>query len=473
MRITLAEIASATGGEALGDGGVEVSSFVIDSREARPASMFVAVQGERDGHTFVGDAFDRGAAAALVARGSGSQGFTGVVVHDTIEALAALASVARDRLGDIPVIAITGSTGKTSAKDLTAAALQARYDVAASRASFNNELGVPLTLIEAPATSGAVVAEIGARGPGQIAALARVVRHSLAVVTTIGAAHTELFGTVDEVARAKAELLETLPPDGTAVVGTGHDFVDFLVARAPGPVLTVGAAPGADGRISGLEVGGDLRPAFALDTPWGRTDLRLEMRGAHQAHNAALAVAAAVLAGASLEEASSGVSTARGSSWRMEVDRTPLGVTVVNDSYNANPASMEAALRSLAALEVTGRRFAVLGEMAELGGLAPDEHRHAGRLAGELGIDVVVAVGPRAEGIAAGAREAGCTVEEVDDGDAAASLIVAEMRDGDAVLVKASRVAGLERVAEAVVGHDGGPPPRAALTDTDAGARTP
>lgn len=472
MRITLGEIADATGGDLVGDEALEVTSFVIDSREASPGAVFVAVQGERDGHTFLPDAFDRGAVAAIVVRAPDSD-FSGVVVGDTVEALAALASVARDRLEDVPVVAITGSTGKTSTKDLTAGALATRRRVVASRASFNNELGVPLTMLGTDPDTGAVVAEIGARGPGQITALASLVRHRVGVVTTIGAAHTELFGTVEDVARAKAELLEALPPGGTSVIGTGHDFVDFLIRRAPGPVLTVGSDPSDDVSISHLEVDGDLRPAFAIETPWGRAEARLEMRGAHQAHNAAVAVAASVSAGIPLEDAVGGAAATRGSSWRMEVERTPLGVAVVNDAYNANPASMAAALRALVAIDVEGRRFAVLGEMAELGALGAEEHRRAGRLAGELGIDVVVTVGEGARALAQGAREAGCTVEYVDDVATATSAILGAVGPGDAVLVKASRVVGLERLAEALVGHDGALPVRAALTDTDAGERTP
>ncbi|MBI2168963.1 MAG: UDP-N-acetylmuramoyl-tripeptide--D-alanyl-D-alanine ligase [Actinobacteria bacterium] len=430
--------------------------------------MFVAVQGTRDGHAFIADAVAQGAAGVLAERDP-SVDVAAVIVPETVAALGALATWARPRL-DATVVAITGSTGKTSTKDLTAAALGRAFTVAASPASFNNELGVPLTLLSARDDAEVLVAEVGARGRGQVAKMARVLRPRVGVVTTVGAAHTELFGSIEEVARTKAELLETLPADGFAVVGVDHAWSGLLVGASSAPVLTVGRDPSADVAVTAIEVDGELRPRFRIETPWGGAAVRLEIRGAHQAVNAALAVAAAVSAGARFEDAVEGLGDARGSRWRMEVERSSFGITVVNDAYNANPASVAAALEALTALDVPGLRWAVVGEMAELGEAAPGEHRDVGRRAAELGVDRVVAVGERARLIAEGAHEAGAEAVCVQDADEAAAIVLAEAAPGDAVLVKASRAAGLEGVAETVLGH--GAPPRltrdVTLTDTDA-----
>src|SRR5438309_1605260 len=328
---------------------------------SRPGALFVALRAERDGHDFVADALDRGAAGALVSRGVEVVGQL-VVVDDTAAALTALGGAARRRLAGVPVVGITGSTGKTSTKDLTAAALGAAGPVGASPVSFNNEIGVPLTLLSAPAGAVAVVAEMGARGVGHIATLAAVARPTVGVITNIGMAHAEFFGSREEVARAKGELLEVLPSDGHAVLSADDDMTPGPRRRTAAAVLTGGTAAGADVRVSGVRVDDDLRPAFRLDTPWGAVDVPpLPVRGAHQAGNAALAVAVAGIAGVGLEAAVAGLAGAVGSPWRMELRRTRAGLVVLNDAYNANPTSMAAALDALASLAgAGGRRFAVL-----------------------------------------------------------------------------------------------------------------
>lgn len=456
MKTTLAQVVEAAGGELVGGApDVEVAAVSIDTRTMAPGSLFVAVVGERDGHEFVHDAARRGASAALVSRVPEKTALPLVVVDDTVAALGRLGRWARDQLVEAAVIGITGSTGKTSTKDLTAAAVAAR-SVVASEASFNNELGVPLTLLAAEADTGVLVVEMGARAIGDIRALAGMVRPHVGVVTTIGAAHTERFGTEAEIVSAKGELLEALPEDGHAVVGVDHDWADPLLARSSAPAVTVGRDPAADVRVSAVEIDGHLRPSFLLETPWGSARPRLEVRGAHQAVNGALAVAAAVLAGGGFEQAVAGIERARGSAWRLEVEVSPTGVIVLNDAYNANPDSMSAALDALATLDVRGARWAVLGEMAELGDRAPAEHAAIGRLAVERGIDVVVAVGAATAPLAEAARDHGGDVFEVPDAAGAADLVLRRTHPGDAVLVKASRVVGLERVAEALSAAAGG-----------------
>ncbi|HEY0398136.1 MAG TPA: UDP-N-acetylmuramoyl-tripeptide--D-alanyl-D-alanine ligase [Acidimicrobiia bacterium] len=459
MKLTLAEIAGATGGQILGgDPDAAVSSYSIDTRTLMPGALFVALRAGRDGHDFVGDALDRGAAGALVSRAVEGVGL--VLVDDTAAALTALGDAARDRLAGVPVVGITGSTGKTSTKDLTAAALAPAGPVGASPVSFNNEIGVPLTLLSAPAGAVAVVAEMGARGIGHIATLCAVARPTVGVITNIGMAHAEFFGSRGEVARAKGELLEALPAGGHAVLNADDDMTPGLRSRTVAAVVTAGAGAGADVRVSGVRLDGDLRPAFRLETPWGSVDVPpLPVRGAHQAGNAALAVAVAGVIGVGLEAAVGGLAGAVGSPLRMDLRRTPAGLVVLNDSYNANPTSMAAALDALVALGGGGgRRYAVLGPMAELGPHAEEEHRRLGRLAAAAGVEAVVAVaatGPAPGGpmsavmaaLADGAREAGAEAVVVDGAEGALAELATRLRAGDAVLVKASRVAGLERVA--------------------------
>lgn len=451
MRLILGEVAAVTGGRLSGPADSEVTSVSIDSRGLDRGALFVAVRGDRDGHDFVTHAATQGAAAALVERPVEGE-LAHVVVADTQAALTELGRWARGRLADALVVAVTGSTGKTSTKDLAAAALGARFRVAASPGSFNNELGVPLTLLGASADTEAVVTEIGARASGQVAELAALARPRIGVVTTVGAAHIEMFGSEEEIARTKGELLEALPEDGYAVVGSDHQWVNELVARSSAPVVTVGRGDAVDVRVSAVEVDGRLRPRFTLETPWGAARVGLEMRGAHQALNAALAVTGAVLGGVELGEAVAALADARGSRWRLEVGETSGGVTVLNDAYNANPASTEAALRSLVALADASRRWAVLGEMAELGDRARDEHEALGHLVAELGVDRLVVVGRAARPLAEAARADGVRVDELESVEDATALVASGVKAGDAVLVKGSRVVGLERLAEALLG---------------------
>jgi UDP-N-acetylmuramoyl-tripeptide--D-alanyl-D-alanine ligase len=454
MRLTLGEIARATGGEMVdGDPELTLSSVSVDSRRMDPGGLFVALRAERDGHDFAAAAVEAGAAAVLVEQPVADLPVgTGLVrVGDTGAALSVLGAHARARLPEsIPVVGITGSTGKTSTKDLTAGALGAAFPVTASPASWNNEIGVPLTLLATDEAAGAVVLEMGARGKGHIAALCAVAHPTVGVITNIGMAHAEFFGSRAEVAGAKGELVDALPSEGTAVLNADDDTTPDLAARTAATVLTVGLTAGADVRISEVRLDDELRPSFGLQTPWGEAEFGpLAMRGAHQATNAAFAVAVAGVLGVSLERAATGLATAAGSAWRMELTRTPGGLLVLNDAYNANPASMRAALHALAQLG-SGRRFAVLGHMAELGDHSDNFHHLIGRQAVSCLLRMLVVVGREAAGIAEAARAGGVDVVEVDTADEALAVVSGELLPGDAVLVKASRVVGLERLAVAL-----------------------
>jgi UDP-N-acetylmuramoyl-tripeptide--D-alanyl-D-alanine ligase len=398
--------------------------------------LFVPIVAERDGHEFVGQAVAAGAAAYMSSRGDVDHDATAVLVDDTGAALLQLGRYARTRLGD-RVIGITGSVGKTTVKDLTAAALRPAYVTHASVRSFNNELGVPVTLTTAPDDVEVVVVEMGARGRGHIKLLCDIARPTIGIVTAVELAHAEMFGTLEEVAAAKGELVEALPDSGVAVLNADHPLVIGMASRTHARVVTFGVdAVGADVTASAVAIDDELRPSFRLDSPWGGADIRLAARGAHQVSNALAAAAGAMAAGAAPDDVATGLAAATVSPWRMELRRTAAGAVVLNDAYNANPTSMEAALRSLAALPAR-RRVAVLGVMAELGADGPAQHRRIADRARELGIEV----------IAVATRDYG--TEPVADIDAAVDAL-GSLGEGDAVLVKGSRVAGLERVAGAL-----------------------
>ncbi len=430
-----------TGGELVGP-DVEVEGAAIDSRRVRGGELFVAVVAERDGHDFIADAVAAGAPAFLTARPA--RYGTAVMVHDTRMALAALGRQARSRLGD-RVVAVTGSVGKTSVKDLLAAALGARWATSASTGSFNNELGVPLTLLVAPDGTEAVVLEMGARAPGDLRLLCDLARPSVGVVTNVGLVHTETFGTLEQVARAKAELVESLPPGGTAVLNGDDALVSAMAAQATAlAVLRFGLSSEADVTATEVILDGELRPSFRLRSPWGDTEVRLAVRGRHQVGNALAAAAAALACDVEPSAVAAGLSGASLSPWRMELLRSPTGALVLNDAYNANPVSVAGALRALAELDAR-RRIAVLGTMAELGEVSDREHRAVAALAHELGVRVV-SVGEAAYG------------GEVVAGPDEAVVALGPLGEGDVVLVKGSRVAGLERLAARLSGGDPEPP---------------
>jgi UDP-N-acetylmuramoyl-tripeptide--D-alanyl-D-alanine ligase len=432
VRLSASAVATVVGGTLHGP-DVEVDGAAIDSRVLRPGQLFVPVVAERDGHDFIDHARTAGAAAYLTARPPA--GGTAIAVADTAAALAALGRWARDRLAG-PVVGITGSAGKTSTKDLLGAVLREEWPTAVSERSFNNELGLPLTLFNAEDGTHAAVLEMGARGFGHISWLCELARPTIGVVTNVAAAHTEMFGSLDGVAKAKSELVAALPASGTAVLNADDERVMAMAARTPARVVTFGVERG-DVRVVDPTLDDELRVSFALETPWGRADVALESaRGLHQAANAAAAVAAAVAAGVSLEDAVSRLKSARLSPWRMEVKRTGGGALVINDAYNANPASMAEALKALAATRAK-RRIAVVGPMLELGDLSDAEHRRMGDLARSLEIRLIAVAAP------AYGAEAVDTVDE-------ALELVGRLTSDDAVLVKASRAAGLERAAEAL-----------------------
>ena len=430
MRLATDLIADWCGGVVDGPAAV-VDGATQDSRTIRPGQLFVPLVADRDGHDFIDGALARGAAAYLTQREP--VGGTAVVVANTAVALESIARRARSTLA-IPVVGITGSVGKTSTKDLLGAVLATTRRTAVSERSFNNEIGVPLTVLNAPDDVEVLVVEMGARGPGHIASLCSIAQPTIGVVTTVAAAHTSEFGSVEAISKAQGELIEALPADGLAVLNADVDSVATMASRTDAEVVTFGRAEHADVRIVEAEVDDELRLRVTLETRWGRLELRPTVRGVHLAPNVAAAAAVALGVGIDRESVGVGLEHADVSPWRMEVGRSPEGAVIVNDAYNANPTSMRGALESLAAVPA-GRRVAVLGYMAELDDEGA-EHRAVAEYAGELGIELL-AVGTDLYGVAPAA-------------DARAAL---GRLDGDtAVLVKGSRVAGLETFAAELAG---------------------
>jgi len=446
VRWTLDVIAAATGGRLRGDGATVVDGVTQDSRDVRPGMLFVPLVAERDGHDFIADAVAAGAPAYLTARGVSGVDAAAVEVDDTQKALTALAREARRRLGNVPVVGITGSVGKTTTKDLLAAVLGRDRRVWSSTRSFNNEIGVPITLLSAPDDSEALVVEMGSRGPGHIAELCRVARPTMGVITTVGLSHTSELGSLAAVVSAKRELVEGLPAatdGGVAFLNAGVPEVLSMAEGTGARVVTFGT--GGDVRAKDLTVDDELTPRFVLQNPSGEVEVELGARGVHSVDNALAAAAVGIELGVSLEDIAAGLAEPSLSPLRMEILRTAGGARLLNDSYNANPLSMRAALHALAALPAQ-RRIAVLGTMAELGDFEAAEHAAIGSLAAELGVRVVAVDSPGYS------SDAGSVIEATGiDGALAALRDLGGLSAGDALLVKGSRVAGLERLVERLV----------------------
>ncbi|WP_186777142.1 UDP-N-acetylmuramoyl-tripeptide--D-alanyl-D-alanine ligase [Streptomyces salinarius] len=459
ITLSLAEIAEVVGGRMhdIPDASAEVTGPVVrDSREAGPGSLFVAFVGERvDGHDFAAQVVETGAVAVL---GSRPVGVPAIVVDDVQAALGALARHVVHRLGTT-LVALTGSAGKTSTKDLIAQVLRRKAPTVFTPGSMNNEVGLPLTALTATDETKFLVLEMGARGIGHIRYLCELTPPRIGLVLNVGSAHIGEFGGREQIARAKGELVEALPPaeqGGTAVLNADDPLVRAMASRTKAKVLLFGESDEADVRAENVRLTDTGQPSFSLHTPSGASDVTMRLYGEHHVSNALAAAAVAHELGMSADEIATALSEAGSlSRWRMEVTERPDGVTVVNDAYNANPESMKAALRALVAMGRGRRTWAVLGKMAELGDEALAEHDAVGRLAVRLNVSKLVAVGGReAQWLQLGAYNEGSWGEEsvhVSDAQAAVDLLRSELRPGDVVLVKASRSVGLESVASALL----------------------
>lgn len=489
--LTVAQIAEIVGGR-LADISVgqaarqRVTGTVeFDSRAVGPGDLFLALPGARaDGHDYARAAIGSGAVAVLAARPVGVPAVVvpaapaadeqaGVLAHDSggagaavLAALARLAAAVAAELaaGGLRIIGITGSSGKTSTKDLIAAVLRPLGEVVAPPGSFNNELGHPWTVLRATRDTDFLVLELSARHPGNIAALAGIARPSIAVVLNVGTAHLGEFGSREMIAQTKAELVQAVPADGVVVLNADDPVVAAMARQTAARVVTVGYSEAAAVRAENVELDDLARPRFTLVTATGRADVQLAVHGEHQVANALCAAAVGLECGATPDQVARALAGAGPASrHRMEVSTRADGVTVINDAYNANPDSMRAGLQALAVMaRRRGRRsWAVLGEMGELGEDSITEHDRLGRLAVRLDISRLVVVGtgrPMSAMHHGAVMEGSWNLESVmvPDAEAALELLRRDLAPGDVVLVKASNAAGLGALADALAAEEAG-----------------
>jgi UDP-N-acetylmuramoyl-tripeptide--D-alanyl-D-alanine ligase len=452
LPLNAAEIAAVTGGRLAAHSERPVSGAAVDSRLVRPGNLFVALPGERtDGHRFVGPALEAGAAAVLVrelspenealARGRASV----VVVADTLEGFHAVAAAWRRRFEPL-VVGVTGSIAKTSTKEAVAAVLGERFETLKSEGNANNEIGLPLTVMRLGPEHEAAVLEMGMYVGGEIADLAAIARPTIGVVTAVRGVHLSRIGTIDAVERAKAELVEALPEDGVAVLNADDPRVSRMRSRIRARAVGYGFGPDADVRAEDVTSLGLEGMAFTLVAPAGRVQARTPAMGRHGVHNGLAAAAVGLAAGMDLDLVAAGLAKGWSAPHRDQVVRAGEFV-ILDDSYNASPTSMVAALELLATLP--GRHVAVLGEMRELGEAHDRGHLEVGEAAARLA-DLVVVVGEEAAGIASGAASLGRAVLAVPDRETALRVLRDRLEPGDAILVKASRGAELDLLVEAL-----------------------
>lgn len=445
----------------------------LDSRAVRPGDLFVAIKGERyDGHDFVAAAFARGAVGAIVhdrfpveprlmkaALKKSSPFLLGA--RDPLFAYQQLATHHRSRFA-IPLVAVTGSNGKTTTKEMIASVMAPRWKILKTEGNLNNRIGVPQTLFRLqPRHQGAVI-EMGVDNLGQTTRLCEIAKPTIGVITNIGPDHLEFFGSLERSAQAKAELLDQLPPEGTAVLNADDGYFDYLASRARCPVVSFGFSPKAD--VRALDAKPDGRNGtivrLLLSGKVRHTIVHLHVQGAHNVANALAAAAVGVVLGLPGAVIAQGLARFRPVAMRSQV-LVSQGLTIINDCYNANPASMRAAVQLLADSEGTGRRIAVLGDMLELGPGGVRMHEEVGAALARLRIDVLLACGPLGRHLAEGARRGGMDrdhIMEAPDAAAAAVLVRELARPGDIVLVKASRGMKLEQVVQTLAGIKGASP---------------
>ncbi|MCC9178090.1 UDP-N-acetylmuramoyl-tripeptide--D-alanyl-D-alanine ligase [Arthrobacter sp. zg-Y750] len=487
IELNAAEIAAITGGELIGPAAQApvpaVTSATTDSREVTGGSLFIAKPGENsDGHLYVGTAFERGAVLALVERPVTDDAgalFPAVMVPDAVLAMGAIAAEIVRRLrahGELTVIGITGSAGKTTTKDLLAGVLSQAGPTVSPVGSYNGEVGLPLTVFNAGYGTRYLVMEMGATRIGNIRYLADMVKPDIGVVLFVGSAHAGEFGGVENIAVAKGELVEALPEGGTAILNADDVRVSAMASRTQAPVLYFTSSPeeahGAKNAVRALDARTDAegRPVFTLLLPDGsKHEIRSGLIGAHHTANLLAAAAAAYAAGISGEQIAAGLSGRTAASrWRMERTDRADGVTVINDAYNANPESMRAALRTLAELGAERRTWAVLGEMLELGEDSVTEHDAIGRYVVRLNISKLIVVGTGARAMHTGAVMEGSWGDEstfVETAEDAERILAESLAPGDLVLFKSSNGAALRYLGDRIALT---PVPPSAVTDSAA-----
>lgn len=464
LPLKAAEIARATNGSLLaGSGRAIVEGVSTDSRNVGAGDLFVPIKGENfDGMAFVGEALAGAAAGTFVTRWNEKvraelRDLVGpktiiIKVGDGQTALQKLAAHVRGRL-NAAVVGITGSTGKTTTKDFLAAMLAEEMKVVAAERSFNNEIGVPMTILRATAETEVLVVEMAMRGRGQIAQLANIARPTIGLITNVGKTHFEFLGSEERIAEAKGELVEAIPPEGVVVLNADDYWTHKMRALSAARIVTYGAHGSANVRATDVALDGEGRATFTLKAAGRSRKVRLPVLGRHNVYNYCAAAAVALEMGVDLSHVLASLDRVSMSDMRMQLFTTADGVTVLNDAYNANPTSMKAALETLGAISSTGKKIAVLGDMTELGSMTDVAHFQVGEQAATAGIDLLVTVGEHGTRIADGAmvhgmgkqqvRRCGTSVE-------ASKVVRKALAPSDVVLVKASRVMRLEEVVDAL-----------------------
>lgn len=468
-KFTLSEIVAATHGDVrhLASGAElqdEVLGVSTDTRTITADALFIALRGDRvDGHSYLAEAAQRGARVALVEKAAMDKvkdaptQLTLIQVRNTLHALGALGAAHRRRF-NIQLVAVTGSYGKTTTRAMIAAALSPRFKVLSSQENFNNEIGVPQTLLQLDEMHSVAVIEIAMRGTGQIEYLARIAQPTIGVITNVGPQHIELLGSIENIAAAKAEVLRFLPPDGAAVLPADDEYLDFFTDQVAGRVVRFGRNPSAEYCVNHVVTETDGNISVTIHNPKREIrNLRLPLPGAHNAVNAAAALAVAGVLDVPLEEAGQALEGVEVPGGRMRVLRNEArGLTIIDDCYNAGPSSMQAALTTLRDLPEARRRVAVLGAMKELGDSTTEEHASVGALAAHCA-DLIIGVGLETKVLLEQAREIGTIPfheEWCEDAACAARKVLDWVRDGDVILVKGSRSVGLEVVVKALAGDE-------------------
>ena len=453
--LTLSQIATFAGGAvSSGDGNLSVNKISTDSRTLKAGELFVPLRGENfDGHKFVESAAKGGAAGAIVDlnwKGNAPRTFALIRVNDTLEAYQNIAANYRKSL-PLKVLAITGSNGKTSTKDFAASVLAKKFRVTKTQGNFNNHVGVPRTILEATSSDEVAVWEIGMNHPGEIAALAKLAAPGAAIITNIGPAHIEFMGSLEAIATEKGALAEAIGPQGTVILNADDSFSESIAKRTRAKVILAGTTGGAicATQITQSANGSD----FTILEGAHRCRAQLPVPGLHMVQNAMLAVAAGRVFGLSLEDSAAGLAGAALTKARLQI-REVGGVQFIDDSYNANPDSMKAALRTLVELDADGKRIAVLGEMRELGDESEQGHREVGETAATLGVNHLITIGNVAAAIAESAKHAGLEKTAVVGSTSEAAELLGEIAaPGDLVLIKGSRLARTEEVIERFIRH--------------------
>lgn len=463
IAISVRELLTATAGELLhGDERMAFTGVTTDSRTVQPGDLYIPIIGERyDGNDFIADAMERGAAWCLLSDLSkipldenlDDRGL--IFVHDTLIALQDLAGYVLKKQ-NIPVVAVTGSTGKTSTKELVAAVLETQYKVLRNEGNLNNHIGVPLTCLRISPEHQVAVLEMGMNHAGELRRLAEITRPGYGVITNIGISHIENLGSKEGILQAKLEIAEYMGPDNVLFVNGDDPYLDRLPEGRAMQVVTVGSGEACACRVSERQLYGLEGSSFIVQ--WAahssdRISCRLPLPGDHNIQNAALAAAVGLQLGVTPENIAKGLQSARNTGMRLNVTETPGGITLINDAYNASPDSMHAALQVLREVPAA-RRFAALSDMLELGHEAENGHRQVGAYAKTCGVDHLFVAGPQSRWIAQGALEAGMQPEQVawfESREALTEELSRVLQPGDAVLVKGSRGMRMERVAEALL----------------------